>query len=66
MTSMEYLQVHWGEAYEITSAAGKWQAVRRDDGRALAAPCAEDLYSLIVSDYVTAPVERDGGSGGRA
>lgn len=61
MTSMEYLQVHWGEAYLITAADGKWQAVRRDNQRALAATCAEDLYSLIVSDYVARPVDRSGG-----
>lgn len=61
MTSMEYLQVHWGEAYLITATAGRWQAVRRDNQKVVAAPCAEELYGLIVADYADCPVERDGG-----
>ena len=51
------LRWHWGDAYEITWA-GKFRAVRRDNGRALQAESADELRTLIRSDYTRHPVPR--------
>lgn len=56
--ALEALDWHWGEAYEISEAAGTWRAVRRDNGRALIATAAADLRDLILADYVKEPVPR--------
>jgi hypothetical protein len=56
--ALEALDWHWGEAYEITETAGEWRAVRRDNGRTLAATEAEDLRDLIKADYTKEPVPR--------
>jgi hypothetical protein len=48
---------HWGEPYEITWA-GEFRAIRRDNGRALQAESAEELRTLIRSDYTRRPVPR--------
>lgn len=48
---LTYLQWNWGEAYEITGAAGHWLAQRRDDDPTLTADSPELLRELIIEDY---------------
>jgi len=51
------LRWHWGDAYEI-NWAGVFQAVRRDNGLALRAESADELRTLIRSDFTRRPVPR--------
>lgn len=51
------LRWHWGDAYEI-NWAGEVRAVRRDNGLALVAASADELRTLIRSDYTRRPVPR--------
>ena len=51
------LRWHWGDAYEIT-CAGDFRAVRRDNGLVLQAETANELRTLIRSDYIRRPVPR--------
>ena len=51
------LRWHWGDAYEITWT-GEFRAVRRDNGLALQAESADELRTLIRSDYTRRPVPR--------
>lgn len=60
MTPLEDLQWNWGEAYAITGAAGHWLAQRRDNGQMLTAASPEELRTLIIEDYATRPVTREG------
>jgi hypothetical protein len=62
--ALEDLQWHWGLAYLITGAAGRWVAQRRDDGRTLTASTPGALRELITDDYVERPVCRDITPGG--
>ena len=48
---------HWGGAYEI-DWAGVFQAVRRDNGLVLTTVSANELRTLIRSDYTRHPVPR--------
>ena len=59
--ALKYLRWNWGEVYLITEAGGVWRAVRVGrKGRALTAPCADELRAAIIADYVADPVRRDG------
>ena len=58
-TDLDDLQWHWGDPYLITAAGGHWIAIRRDDGRTLAASGPEELRELITEDYETRPVSRE-------
>ena len=51
------LRWHWGDAYEITWT-GEFRAVRRDNGLALETAWADELRTLIRSDYTRRPVQR--------
>ena len=51
------LRWHWGDAYEITWA-GEFRAVRRDNCLVLQAASADELRTLIRSDYTRRPVPR--------
>jgi hypothetical protein len=52
------LRWHWGDAYEITQAAGTFRASRRDDGSVLTADAARCLSAKIHADYLARPVPR--------
>lgn len=56
---LEALRWNWGEAYEITGAAGQWAAQHRDNGRMLVAGGPDGLRELIIEDYAAQPVPRD-------
>ncbi len=56
---LEWLQWHWGEAYEITRTYGMFRAVRRDDGSAVCAVTAEQLRLAIGADYQARPMPRE-------
>jgi hypothetical protein len=49
------LRLQWGHAYEITWSNGLFQAVRRDNGAAVAADSLMALRALIVEDYLSNP-----------
>jgi hypothetical protein len=49
----------WGSAYQVSYAAGKLRAYRRDGGAGLPAGSAEDLHDLIVADYEARKVPRE-------
>lgn len=51
------LRWHWGDAYEI-AWAGEFRAVRRDNRLALEAASADELRTVIRSDYSRRPVPR--------
>jgi len=57
---LEDLEFHWGSAYDIAIAGGRWTA-RRKDGRGgtLADPHPEGLRQRIQADYAAMPVPRD-------
>ena len=55
---LNYLGFHWGGPYRIGYRAGKYRAVRADDGTELAADTADELLDLIRADYVRKPVPR--------
>jgi len=57
--ALEDLRHHWGEAYKIGWRAGRWRAVRRDDGSAVSADTPGQLLELIRADYAARPVARD-------
>ena len=57
--SLAYLIHHYGEAYEISRRRGRCEARRRDDGTVLAADDAQELLSLIRTDYAARPVPRE-------
>jgi hypothetical protein len=50
---------HGGSAYQVSYAAGKLRAFRRDGGAGLPAGSAEDLHDLIVADYEARKVPRE-------
>jgi hypothetical protein len=54
------LRWHWADAYEI-NWAGVFRAVRRDNGLVLTTVSAEELRTLIRSDYTGHPVPRQPG-----
>ena len=62
MTALEDLQWNWGSAYAITGAAGHWLAQRRDNQRTLTADSPEELRELIIEDYASETVAREGDS----
>ena len=54
--TLDELQHHFGEAYEITG----WQAKRRDGkGEPITADDADTLAEAIRRDYAADPVPRD-------
>ena len=56
--TLDAVNHHWGEAYEITREAdGRCRAVRRDG--ILIAPDPEGLNKLLAADYRAKPVSRD-------
>jgi hypothetical protein len=58
--ALEELEFHWGSAYDIVIADGRWTARRRDGrGGTLADPLPEGLRLRIQADYAAMPVPRD-------
>jgi len=58
--ALEELEFHWGSAYDIGFACGRWTAQRKDGrGGTLASPLPEGLLVLIRADYAAMPVPRD-------
>jgi hypothetical protein len=53
------LQWDWGSAYQITGAADRWVARRRDNGRLIVAGSAEQLQGLLKLDYEAEAVPRE-------
>jgi hypothetical protein len=53
------LQFGWGSAYQITGAAERWVARRRDNGRLLNAASPDELRGLLLRDYQDQPVPRE-------
>lgn len=58
---LNYLGFHWGGPYRIGYRAGKYRAVRADDGTELTADSADELLKLIRVDYARKPVPRPPG-----
>jgi len=57
---LEFLNHHWGGAYEIGRSAGQYTAARRDGkGATLAAADRDGLLGEIQADYDADPVPRD-------
>jgi hypothetical protein len=52
------LRFHWDTAYMISLHRGVWIAARRDDGTALTASSASELWRKIRADYRARPVPR--------
>lgn len=50
------LQLHWGEAYDITWQDGMFRAARRDGGGLVFAGTYSGLYELVSEDYANKPV----------
>lgn len=55
---LAYLCHHYGEAYEINTRRGRYEARRRDDGTVLTADSADARLDLIRADYAARPVSR--------
>jgi hypothetical protein len=55
---LAYLGFHWGGPYRVGYRAGKYRAVRADDGTELSADTAEALLEKIRADYAARPVPR--------
>lgn len=57
---VEFLQYHWGDAYLIAAAGGRYTADRRDGkGDTLTAPDRDGMMDKIQADYTADPVSRD-------
>ena len=57
---LEFLNHHWGEAYEIGAEGGGFTAARRDrKGGQLVAASRDELADPIYADYIADPVPRD-------
>jgi hypothetical protein len=57
--TLDDLRYHWGDAYLIHRAGGRWVAQRRDSHATLSADSAEKLLDIIREDYRLHPVPRD-------
>jgi hypothetical protein len=61
--ALRVLRWHWGDAYLIGVAGGRWRAKRRDGlGGWLDAADPDGLGALISGDYGRKPVPRDAGA----
>jgi hypothetical protein len=57
---LEFLEHHWGSAYDIRLQGGQWTARRRDGkGGTLTDRLPAGLRELIAADYRAEPVSRD-------
>ena len=56
--NLAYLIHHYGDAYEVNTRRGRYEARRRDDGSVVAADSADALLDLIRADYAERPVSR--------
>ena len=57
--SLDDLRWHFGEAYLIEQADGRWIAQRKDSHATMSAGSPDQLLGLIRADYTAHPVPRD-------
>jgi hypothetical protein len=56
--TLTYLKIHWGTAYKVGIAQGRWYARRKDTKRTLTADDGEEMLAAIRLDYLQERVPR--------